>query len=370
MEDDNQDRGGRRQTKDLAKAEQLDKRPDTLSKDLGSGSSLQDSKQSPSLNNRHARRDREDAFRKSKSEEVFECCKEMGQRKDSENVRTAGSGCSSPTSSTAGVDINHRLPPESPGAWSPSASQIHYMADSPLTPTRFRSKSEADTSTNPIHAQAIISTSVRPKERRTSSSSSTDAQSPVSVDSPRGEPAGSASGSLSLHGTVTREGEMVSFVADDLMEKIRQSGDPLKAKNRGSSIAGSSASLTPSSSSRSRTPSLSPSGISSSAIPPVDPAALADIEKHCKRVADNVDLMMGHLSSTLQNMSAITVGHTQTYRDAVEKAGVTVDQSVKCMYALIAKCEELNRTMEPVHKLANQIKSVKRLLEEMEAACK
>ncbi len=138
----------------------------------------------------------------------------------------------------------------------------------------------------------------------------------------------------------------------------------------GSSTAGSSASLTPSSSSRSRTPSLSPSGISSSAIPPVDPAAPADIEKHCKRVADNVDLMMGHLSSTLQNMSAITVGHTQTYRDAVEKAGVTVDQSVKCMYALIAKCEELNRTMEPVHKLANQIKSVKRLLEEMEAACK
>ncbi|XP_033647924.1 uncharacterized protein LOC117307315 isoform X2 [Asterias rubens] len=337
MEDDNQDGGDQRRTKDHAKTEQLDKRPDTLSKDLGSGSSLQDSKQSPSLNNRHARRDREDAFRKSKSEEVFEYCKEMGQRKDSENVRTAGSGCSSPTSSTAGVDINHRLPPESPGAWSPSASQIHYMADSPLTPTRFRSKSEADTSTNPIHAQAIISTSVRPKERRTSSSSSTDAQSPVSVDSPRGEPAGSASGSLSLHG---------------------------------SSTAGSTASLTPSSSSRSRTPSLSPSGISSSAIPPVDPAALADIEKHCKRVADNVDLMMGHLSSTLQNMSAITVGHTQTYRDAVEKAGVTVDQSVKCMYALIAKCEELNRTMEPVHKLANQIKSVKRLLEEMEAACK
>ena len=25
------------------------------------------------------------------------------------------------------------------------------------------------------------------------------------------------------------------------------------------------------------------------------------------------------------------------------------------MYALIAKCEELNKTMEPVHKLANQM---------------
>ncbi|XP_038069044.1 uncharacterized protein LOC119738278 isoform X1 [Patiria miniata] len=302
-------------------------------------------------------------------------CTDRGQLKDTENVRTAGSGCSSPASSTTGVDHDLRLPVESPGAWSPSGSQIHYVADSPLTPTRFRSKSEADTSTNPIHAQAIVGTSaVRPKERRASSTSSVGGgttSSPSSssmAESPRGEPAGSASGSLSLHGTVTREGEMLSFVADDLMEKIRQSGDPLKAKDRGSST-GSSTCHTPSSS-HSRTPSLSPSGISASAIPPVDPTALADIERHCKRVADNVELMMGHLSSTLQNMSAITVGHTQTYRDAVDKAGVTVDQSVKCMYALIARCEELNKTMEPVHQLANQIKSIKRLLEEMEAVCK
>ncbi|XP_038069045.1 uncharacterized protein LOC119738278 isoform X2 [Patiria miniata] len=269
-------------------------------------------------------------------------CTDRGQLKDTENVRTAGSGCSSPASSTTGVDHDLRLPVESPGAWSPSGSQIHYVADSPLTPTRFRSKSEADTSTNPIHAQAIVGTSaVRPKERRASSTSSVGGgttSSPSSssmAESPRGEPAGSASGSLSLHGSST----------------------------------GSSTCHTPSSS-HSRTPSLSPSGISASAIPPVDPTALADIERHCKRVADNVELMMGHLSSTLQNMSAITVGHTQTYRDAVDKAGVTVDQSVKCMYALIARCEELNKTMEPVHQLANQIKSIKRLLEEMEAVCK
>ncbi|XP_022081128.1 BLOC-1-related complex subunit 6-like isoform X1 [Acanthaster planci] len=303
-----------------------------------------------------------------------------GDNEDSEQhnqadiVRTAGSGCSSPASSTAGVDHDLRLPVGSPGAWPPGGYPVHYVADSPLTPTRFRSKSEADTSTNPVHAQPVVggASSVRPKERRAHSTSSAvspnSTSSSSTAESPRGEPAGSASGSLSLHGTVTRQGEMLSFVADDLMEKIRQSGDPLKAKDRGSST-GSSACHTPSSS-HSRTPSLSPSGISASAIPPVDPTALADIEKHSKRVADSVELMMGHLSSTLQNMSAITVGHTQTYRDAVDKAGVTVDQSVKCMYALIARCEELNKTMEPVHRLANQIKSIKRLLEEMESVCK
>ncbi|XP_022081132.1 uncharacterized protein LOC110974085 isoform X2 [Acanthaster planci] len=270
-----------------------------------------------------------------------------GDNEDSEQhnqadiVRTAGSGCSSPASSTAGVDHDLRLPVGSPGAWPPGGYPVHYVADSPLTPTRFRSKSEADTSTNPVHAQPVVggASSVRPKERRAHSTSSAvspnSTSSSSTAESPRGEPAGSASGSLSLHGSST----------------------------------GSSACHTPSSS-HSRTPSLSPSGISASAIPPVDPTALADIEKHSKRVADSVELMMGHLSSTLQNMSAITVGHTQTYRDAVDKAGVTVDQSVKCMYALIARCEELNKTMEPVHRLANQIKSIKRLLEEMESVCK
>lgn len=69
-------------------------------------------------------------------------------------------------------------------------------------------------------------------------------------------------------------------------------------------------------------------------------------------------------------MSAITVGHTQTYRDAVEKAGITVDQSVRSMYALMAKCEELQKSMQATYDLADQIKSIKKQLDELETLCK
>ena len=235
--DDDQDRGDQRQNGEHSKAEHPDKRSNTLSRKFD----LVGKKQSLNLVSKLVKKEKDaHLYQQCQSEDMlsekadsYEDSKEKEIHKDTENVRTAGSGCSSPANSTAGIEQDPRLPLESSGAWSPSASQIHFVADSPLTPTRFRSKSEADTSTNPIHAQAIMSTSVRPKERRTSSSSSTDAQSPGCLESPRGEPAGSASGSLSLHGTVTREGEMLSFVADDLMEKIRQSGDPLKAKDRG-----------------------------------------------------------------------------------------------------------------------------------------
>lgn len=177
-------------------------------------------------------------------------------------------------------------------------------------------------------------------------------------------------GSLPFYqGTVIREGEMVSFVADDLMTKIRQSASSASTSpaNSHRDISPTTASM---SSSSSRFSMRSSSIGSSSAIPPIDPMAVPDLEKQCKRVADSLDLMFGHLAGTLHNMSAITVGHTQTYRDAVEKAGITVDQCVRSMYALMAKCEELQKTMQTTRELANQIKSIKRQLDELEALCK
>ncbi|XP_033114124.1 uncharacterized protein LOC117114559 isoform X2 [Anneissia japonica] len=109
---------------------------------------------------------------------------------------------------------------------------------------------------------------------------------------------------------------------------------------------------------------------SRTAIPPIDPAVITDIEKHCVKVADSLDLMLGNLTGSIHNMSAITVGHIQTYKHAADKVGFTVDQSVKAMYSLMAKCEQLNKMMEPVQDLAQQIKGIKRLLDELESKCK
>lgn len=221
---------------------------------------------------------------------------------------------------------------------------------------------------------------VKLKRRSSSIAELSDVEATGSVErfSPREDPVGSAMGSLPLHGTLSREGEMVSYVADDLLEKIRQSVGSSRSTSGATSPAYPTTSqmmpwaTTPpsmTSSSSSATELGVPVG-PSAMIPPIDPEAIQDLEKQCHMVADNLNLMLGHLSNSLHNMSAITVGHIQTYRDAVEKAGITVDHSVKAMYALMAKVEELNFSMPMVYDLAKQIKSINSQLDELESLCK
>lgn len=40
------------------------------------------------------------------------------------------------------------------------------------------------------------------------------------------------------------------------------------------------------------------------------------------------------------------------------------------MYTLMARCEELDRSMQPIHNLATQIRDIKRTLDTLEAICK
>ncbi|XP_041458079.1 uncharacterized protein LOC121410214 isoform X2 [Lytechinus variegatus] len=173
---------------------------------------------------------------------------------------------------------------------------------------------------------------VKLKRRSSSIAELSDVEATGSVErfSPREDPVGSAMGSLPLHATTP------------------------------TSMTSSSSSAT----------ELGVAVGASAMIPPIDPEAIQDLEKQCHMVADNLNLMLGHLSNSLHNMSAITVGHIQTYRDAVEKAGITVDHSVKAMYALMAKVEELNFAMPMVYDLAKQIKSINNQLDELENLCK
>lgn len=53
--------------------------------------------------------------------------------------------------------------------------------------------------------------------------------------------------------------------------------------------------------------------------------------------------------------SALTVGCLETYRDAVCKTCDAVDHNIKSMYQLMAKCEELSKSMGPIYKLAEQM---------------
>ncbi|KAJ8265140.1 hypothetical protein COCON_G00142390 [Conger conger] len=160
------------------------------------------------------------------------------------------------------------------------------------------------------------------------------------------------SSALELEGTVSRDGELTHFITKNLEHKIRLSSRP--SLDSDSEYSG-----------RSRGSLRRPVDI-----PPIDPGVLLDLQRHTQDVAQSVELMMRSLNGTIQNMTALSVGYIQTYRDSVDSLGEAVDMSIKGMYTLMARCEELDRSMQPIHTLAQQIRDIKRTLEALETLCK
>ncbi|GAB1604836.1 uncharacterized protein LOC115212096 [Argonauta hians] len=200
-----------------------------------------------------------------------------------------------------------------------------------------------------------------------------------SVEDPSLDALSSADSDLSRslpHGTIVQKGDMIEFIADNLVEKIKRSSslsiaDSSSLHTRTSSVQSfGSISSTNSAYSVSRTSysavSQSPSSLvpqSPDDIPPVDPHALIDLEIQAKQVADRLDCMMSSLKSNLHKMSALTSGCLDAYKKSVDSTCDAVDANIKSMYALMAKCEELGKSMTPIYQLANQIKEIKRLLD-------
>lgn len=224
----------------------------------------------------------------------------------------------------------------------------------------------------------IVDGNVKEEQKKRSSSLALDVplKKDTNSDSDEDQPL-----SKSLpYGTIMKKGEMIEFIADDLQEKIRKSSPHTKTESSGLSSRASSlrsiSSITSASSSTSFATtatsgmSRSPSSLFQQSpvdIPPIDPHVLMDIENQARRVADSVDLMMGNLKTNLHKMSAITVGCLDSYKKSVDVTCDSVDNSIKSMYALMAKTEELGNTMKPVYSLADQIKEIKRLLDRFEA---
>ncbi|KAI1893020.1 hypothetical protein AGOR_G00139580 [Albula goreensis] len=160
------------------------------------------------------------------------------------------------------------------------------------------------------------------------------------------------SSALELEGTVSRDGELTHFITKNLEHKIRMSSRPSLDSDSDYPVRGRGSLRRPVD------------------IPPIDPNVLLDLQRHTQDVAQSVELMMRSLNGTIQNMTALSVGYIQTYRDSVDSLGEAVDMSIKGMYTLMARCEELDRSMQPIHGLAQQIRDVKRTLDALEALCK
>lgn len=164
------------------------------------------------------------------------------------------------------------------------------------------------------------------------------------------------SSALELEGTVSHEGDLTNFITKNLEQKIKMSSKP----SLDCSDSDCSGPIY-----RSRGLTRRPADI-----PPIDPTVLVDLQRHTQDVAHSVEMMMRSLNGTIQNMTALSVGYIQTYRDSVDSLGESVDMSIKGMYTLMARCEELDRSMQPIHTLAAQIRDIKRTLDALEAICK
>ncbi|XP_037312844.2 BLOC-1 related complex subunit 6 [Pungitius pungitius] len=164
------------------------------------------------------------------------------------------------------------------------------------------------------------------------------------------------SSALELEGTVSQDGDLTHFITKNLEQKIKMSSKP----SLDCSDSDCSGPIY-----RSRGLSRRPADI-----PPIDPAVLLDLQRHTQDVAHSVEMMMRSLNGTIQNMTALSVGYIQTYRDSVDSLGESVDMSIKGMYTLMARCEELDRSMQPIHTLSAQIRDIKRTLDALEAICK
>ncbi|XP_030640709.1 BLOC-1-related complex subunit 6 [Chanos chanos] len=164
------------------------------------------------------------------------------------------------------------------------------------------------------------------------------------------------SSALELEGTVSHDGDLTHFITKNLEQKIKMSSRPsldCDSDCSGPVVRGRGSFL--------RRPAD---------IPPIDPSVLLDLQKHTQDVAQSVEMMMRSLNGTIQNMTALSVGYIQTYRDSVDSLGESVDMSIKGMYTLMARCEELDRSMQPIHSLAAQIREIKRTLDALETLCK
>ncbi|CAO1416273.1 unnamed protein product [Diamesa hyperborea] len=102
--------------------------------------------------------------------------------------------------------------------------------------------------------------------------------------------------------------------------------------------------------------------------PSIDSNVLNDLEISAQYLAADVDNLTENLANLLHSISSITADNVDIYRSAVSKLTDTMDSNIKSMYTIIAKTEEISKSMNKSLSVYERIKEVKRLVDLFESS--
>ncbi|XP_037926035.1 uncharacterized protein LOC119661000 isoform X2 [Hermetia illucens] len=101
--------------------------------------------------------------------------------------------------------------------------------------------------------------------------------------------------------------------------------------------------------------------------PQVDSNVLNDIEIEAQYLAASLDNLTENLCNLLHSISSITADNVEIHKNAVNKLTDSMDANIKSMYTIMAKTEEISKSMKPTEQLATRIREIKRLVDMLES---
>lgn len=110
-----------------------------------------------------------------------------------------------------------------------------------------------------------------------------------------------------------------------------------------------------------------PKQFSSSLPPQLDSNVLNDLEIEAQYLAANIDNLTENLANLLHSISSITADNVEVYKNSVTKLTDTIDSNIKSMYSIIAKSEEISKSMYKAEQMATRIREIRRLVDMFEA---
>ncbi|KAH8297714.1 hypothetical protein KR054_006510 [Drosophila jambulina] len=146
---------------------------------------------------------------------------------------------------------------------------------------------------------------------------------------------------------------MRHFVAHDLEAKLRE-GYPSEHTTPSTSVSVAPGMLTR-------------RFLQSRNVPEIDGHVLSDIQLEAQYLASSVDNLLENLGNLLHSISSITADNVEVHRSAVNKLTDTLDANIKCQYQLLAKAEEITKSMKPTEQLGQRIREIKRLVDMLDS---